>query len=340
MTSASFLIVGAGAMGLVNGYYLHLGGSEVTFLVRRGKKAASAPPALLYCYDDGELKNFDGYRVEDDVTALADDHFDYIIFTLDYALCVGEEGTALLKTLGQMFAGTKTILVMGGVGIGLRDHLVRTTGLPEERIINGVLGLLSHQPSADLPVHPPTDAAMLEKSRMAYRDLRGVSLVLDDMFPDTANTLSEIYGRSGKSGCAIIERSQLAVMTNSAFPMFAAAEIAGWPSIKELAEQDELWSLSCAARREVASLPEFGMSDEIIAQTMSDEALTKAQIQTEDACLPLDYQAFNRFHHGGKVSAQDLEVMRNCAEAGKRLGRPMSALTEIIERLEQIRAAG
>lgn len=339
LTKPSFLIVGAGSMGLVNGYYLHLGGSDVTFLVRRGKAAASAAPSLLYCYDDGELKSFDGYRVKDDVAALAGESFDYAIVTLDYALCVSDDGVALLRALGQAFAATRTIVVIGGVGIGLREHFIDTTGLPEERIINGCLGLLSHQPSANLPVHPPTDPVALAKSRMAYRHLRGISLVLDDMFPETANELSEIYGRSGKSGCAIIEKAQLAVMTNSAFPVLAAAEIAGWSSMRELAAQDELWSLSCEARREVAALPEFGMDDATIAQTMSDEALADAQIQTEQICLPLDYQAFNHFHHGGKVSAQDLEVMRNCARAGERHGRPMSALNEIIERLEQTRAA-
>ena len=173
---------------------------------------------------------------------------------------------------------------------------------------------------------------------MAFRDLRGVSLVLDDMFPETAKTLTEIYGRSGRSGCAIIEKAQLAVMTNSAFPVLAAAEIAGWISMRELTTQDELWSLSCEARREVAALPEFGMDNATITQTMSDEALAKAQIQTEETCLPLDYQAFNRFHHGDKVSAQDLEVMRNCAKAGEHHGHPMSALNEIIERLKQTRA--
>lgn len=326
-------------MGLVNGYYLHLGGAEVTFLVRPGKKAASAPPALLYCYDDGELKTFDGYGLEDDVADLAGKAFDYAIVTLDFALCVSADGIALLKALGRMFADTNTVVVIGGVGIGLREHFIRTTGLPEERIVNGCLALLSHQPSANLPVHAPTDPATLASSRMAYRHLSGISFVVDDMFPDAAAKLAEIYGRSGMSSCAVIARSQLAVMTNSAFPVLAAAEIAGWISMKELTEQGDLWTLSCEARREVASLPEFGMADDVIAQTMSDEALAVAQIQTEQACLPLDYQAFNQFHHGGKVSAQDLEVMRNCARAGELLGRPMAALNTIIGRLEQVRAA-
>lgn len=339
MTTPSFLIVGAGSMGLVNGYYLQLGGADVTFLVRPGKKAASAPPALLYCYDDGELKSFDGYRVEDDVAALAGRHFDYAIVTLDFALCVSEEGTALLAALGRLFAETQTVVVIGGVGIGLREHYVHTTGLPEGRILNGCLGLLSHQPEADLPLHAPTDPAALGRSRMAFRHLRGISLVLDDMWPQTAQALADIYDRSGKSGCAIIGRAQLAVMTNSAFPVLAAAEIAGWVSMKELTGHEELWSLSCEARREVASLEEFGMDEETIARTMSNEALAEAQIETEQLCLPLDYQAFNRFHHGGKVSAQDLEVMRNCARAGARQDRPMTALNRIIDQLERIRAA-
>ncbi len=337
MGRVSVLIVGAGAMGLVNGYYLQLGGAEVTFLVRPGKKMAGTAPTLLYCYDDGALKTFDGYRVEDDMAALGDVLFDYALVTLDHALCVSDEGSALLKTLGKMFANTKTVLVTGGVGIGLREHIIMTTGLPEERIINGGLTVLCHQSSADLPVNSPTDAALLKKSRVAYRHLSRVSLVLDDMFPQTANAIAELYNRSGESSCAVIDKALFAVRTNSAFPMLAAGEIAGWPGIRELMGQGELWALSCEAQREVASLPQFGMGDAAVARLMSNEALGEAHLQTEQACLPLNYQQFNRFHHGGKVSGQNLLVMRKCAEAGKQAGRQMSALSEIIERLLQVR---
>ncbi|MET0547440.1 MAG: 2-dehydropantoate 2-reductase N-terminal domain-containing protein [Caulobacterales bacterium] len=339
MTQESVLIVGAGAMGLINGYYLQQGGAKITFLVRPGKKAQSAPPAILYNYGSGELERFESYRVEDNLAALAGETFDYAIVTFDHAIAMSEDGTALLKALGKAFADKNTVIIMGGVGLGLREHFIQTTGLPESRILNGVLGLLSHQSSADLPLHAPTDAAKLKQSRMAYKHLNENSFMLDNMFPEVAQKFADLYTRSGKSGCAIIDKVQFAVMNNTAFPVLAAQEIAGWANIAELTAQKDLWALSCRAAREAAGLPELGMGDAIAEQAMSDETLAATYLGVEAASLPLDFAAFNRFHHGGKVAEQDLEIMKKCAAAGERGGRPMSALKEIIARLEALRAA-
>jgi hypothetical protein len=50
--------------------------------------------------------------------------------------------------------------------------------------------------------------------------------------------------------------------------------------------------------------------------------------------LPLDYQAFNRFHHGGKVRAQDVEILHDCLAEGRSTGHAMPALEDLLERLE------
>ena len=339
MTQKSVLIVGAGSMGLVIGYYLQRGGTKVTFLVRPGKKQQSKAPSVLYCYDDGTLKYLNDYDVEDDVAALADKSFDYAIVTFDHAIAESEEGTALLRALGKILADKETILITGGVGLGLREHFLRTTGLPEERILNGILGLLSHQTTADLPINPPTDAKLLKSASMAYRHLGPTSMFVDSTFPEAAATFAEIYNRNQESTCDIMDKTQFAVLTSSAFPMLAAAEVAGWCPIAELVAQTELWALSCDAQREIAALPEFGPGNDAIVETMTNEAAAGIHVYVEQAAMPLDYQAFNRFHHGGKVSGQDFEIMRKCAVAGQRGGRPMTALSELMRRLEDTRSA-
>jgi len=338
MAGENILIVGAGAMGLVNGYYLQLGGAKVTFLVRPGKKAASAPPAALYNYASNELERFEDYRVVDNFAEIAGETFDYAIVTLDHALAMSEDGTALLRAMGKAFADKNTVVIMGGVGIGLRAHYLKTTGLPENRVLNGCLGLLSHQSTAELPIHAPTDAAKLKQSRMAYKHISADSFILDDTSPEEAKKFAAIYGRSGKSGCAIFDKTQFAVMNNTAFPMLAALEIAGWPNVPGLIAQKDLWALTCRATREAASLPDLGMGSAAVEQAMSDDALSAMHTGIETAVLPLDYAAFNRFHHGHKVADQDLEIMKKCAAAGKKGGRPMTALTEIISKLEKLRA--
>ncbi|MNW66774.1 hypothetical protein D3C74_452760 [compost metagenome] len=42
--------------------------------------------------------------------------------------------------------------------------------------------------------------------------------------------------------------------------------------------------------------------------------------------LPLDYQAFNRFHHGGKVRTQNVKSLENSISEGELQGREMKAL--------------
>src|SRR3546814_4008400 len=47
--------------------------------------------------------------------------------------------------------------------------------------------------------------------------------------------------------------------------------------------------------------------------------------------MPLDYQAFNRFHHGGKVLAQDVEVLEHSLAVGRQKGREMPALAALLD---------
>ena len=54
----------------------------------------------------------------------------------------------------------------------------------------------------------------------------------------------------------------------------------------------------------------------------------------EKQMLPLDFQEFNRYHHGGKVNAQDREHLRACLSRGEAEGKQMLALTELLKRVE------
>lgn len=60
----------------------------------------------------------------------------------------------------------------------------------------------------------------------------------------------------------------------------------------------------------------------------------KIHLKMEQDMLPLDYQAFNRFHHGGKVKAQDVESIRNSIVEGELHYRQMKALKELLQRVE------
>lgn len=340
VSEPSVLIVGAGAMGMVAGYHLQLGGTRVSFLVRPGRIEAFKAPRQLYCYDDHELKTFDGYRVVDTLAAIADETFDYVILTLDGASSRGSEATAMLASLGSAIAGKKTLLLIGGVGVGLREHVLQTTQLPEPRVLNGALALLAHQVSANLPVHAPTRPELLAQAAIAYRHVNGtLSFVVDSSLP-AAREFVALYNRSSVSRGALMNAALFGIMGNAAFPMLAASEIAGWPKIDALVAQRELWHLSCQAQNEITALAQFGWIGKLVALLMTDTVNAAIQRKVERDAMPLDYQAFNRFHHGGKLRAQDVQVMHHCVAAGERQGKPMTALRTLLDRLDaQQRAA-
>lgn len=340
MNKPSVLIVGAGAMGMVNGYHLSLAGAQVSFLVRPARVDDFKPPQRLYCYDDATLKEFADYRVIGDIAEAGGQAFDYVLVTLDGATARSAEGAKLLCGIGAAIRPTQATLIMGGVGIGLREYYLQTTALPENRVLSGFLGLLSHQTTAVLPLHPPTDAALMAQASIAYHHFPNkISFYIESRYPDVARRFAELYNRCGISRCALMNPTLCHIITNSTFPMLAASEIAGWPKIADLVANKELWQLACRAQNEIIALPQHGWIGKAMRLIMTPGIGASMQRKLERDSLPLDYQSFNRFHHGGKVFAQDVQVMRNCLAEGQRQGRPMPALQQLLAQLAAHQAA-
>lgn len=337
MNTPSVLLIGAGAMGMVAGYHLAQGGTRVSFLVRPGRCAAFAAPQRLYCYDDHQIKLFDHYEVFDQVEALPPQGYDYVISTLDGATARTPEATAMLAALGARMASQASVLVIGGVGVGLREHYLQSTGLPSARVLNGGLALLSHQVSADLPMHPETNPVTLASASIAYHHFPNrLSFLIDAAGAQAAKDFAALYNRNAVSRCALMHPTLYAILTNAAFPMLAASDIAGWPRVTQLVADRALWRLACRAQAEIAALPQHGWIGRLVSWASTPSLCAKLQLKLERASWPLDYQAFNRFHHGGKVKAQDLHVMRNCLALGRQQGRSMPALAELLQRWEAV----
>lgn len=97
------------------------------------------------------------------------------------------------------------------------------------------------------------------------------------------------------------------------------------------------WILAVDAAREVASVDEYGPAGQATAAQLSGESLTHLLTAYEEKALPLDLNAFNAMHHGGKVAQQDLELLRDHVAAGERQGKPMVALKLLIAELTAFR---
>ena len=330
------MIMGAGAMGLITGYHLHLAGAEVTFLVRPGRLAEMQSPQMLYCFNDASLKTFTQYRAVASVAEIDCAAQDYIIVTLDGAVSRGAEASATLRVIGAAIRNSATRLMIGGVGVGLREHYLNTTGLPPQRVLNSVLGLLSYQVArAEMPLIAPTRADVIGNAYMAYVQFPNqVGFAVDNSYPQAAKEFAELYNRCGVSRCTVMNKTVFDLLGNLPFAMFAVSDIAGWPSLDVLAANKELWSLNCKAQAEVMGLKRYGWIGKLMRLVMSEKMHLKLWQKVAKDSLPMDFQAFNRFHHGGKVQPQDIEIMQNCVAIGEREGSAMSALKEVLARLD------
>ncbi|MGQ0530036.1 MAG: hypothetical protein ACT4PG_09525 [Panacagrimonas sp.] len=142
------------------------------------------------------IKRFD--RVE----AVAQQSVDYVISTLDGATARSAEAAVMLAALGRRIAAQDSILVIGGVGVGLREHYLHSTGLPSARVLNGGLALLSHQVTAKLPPHPATNAAALASASFAYHHFPNrLSFLLDTTDAGAARRFAALYNRNRVSRC-------------------------------------------------------------------------------------------------------------------------------------------
>ena len=339
--SANILIVGAGAMGIITGFILDRAGASVTFLIRPNRKEGLSRPQVLYCYDDVSLKHFSGYGVITDPAEIARDAYDFVILTIDGTALRSPEGEWLVRAIGDAARGTKTKVLIGTIGINLRPGFLRLSGLAQDQVFNGGLYILVYQADrVSLPVHPPTDPELLARANFAYRHAAEAGIFVDDSALLAANRFAEIWNASGMTRCVVLGEQEYSARVPAVFPMFAACDIMGWPSAAVLATDPELWELAAQAVREVQGLGVNGEAGKKAQEVTTAEGLLQVCRQLEEETWPLDLWAFNRFHHGGKVFEQDIQILDDCVALGEAEGQPMSALKELIGRVRAARGHG
>ena len=123
------------------------------------------------------------------------------------------------------------------------------------------------------------------------------------------------------------------MMTKVMFPVFAASEILGWPRAKDLNADPELWALTVRAVQDVQGLDEHGSIGKAAQASLTADSLFKMWTSLENAMLPLDYAEFMKLHHGFKHRSQDIQLLEDCVDIGKRQGSQMKALKQLLVQL-------
>ena len=337
------LIVGAGAGGLVTGYHFALSGVDVTFFVRPSRLEEMArKPKRLYCYEDHEVKLFDDYDTVCDMDEVAARKFDYVLTTLDGFAMHSDEGVALLRDLGNAVRASNPVLGCLGVAEGIEDFIVKHTGFPIDRCLFGSFSLLSHNvPLPGQRFDESIDQEGLAGCVFAYTHLGNgkAGLMLTRTNRNLGKELAELYGRSGVSTCTVMPNLRVADCASYFLsPSFVAFVIEGWPEPEDMFKT-ETWRLAEKATAEIVALPQYGFLGKVVAALGGPlNLLAKMWEGTSKAALPLDFHAFNRFHHGGKVMAQDIGISRDILSREEGRGRKLPMLRSLIERLDQVGA--
>lgn len=335
------LIVGAGAGGLVTGYHLALSGAEVTFFVRPGRFAEmTTKPQRLYCYEDNEVRLFSDYGTLCDMNAVGADRFDYVVTTLDGAAMQSEEGRGLLQALGKAIQSSEAVLVCLGAARNVERLVVAETGLPRERCLFGSFSFLSHNvPLPDQRFDARIDKAALAECAYAYTHLGKNKNGLVLFRPNRKRGLqfAKIYGRSGISTCAVMPNLRIVdCLTYFLAPSFVAFDIEGWPEPDDIYET-ESWQLAEKAMLEIFALPQHGVLGKCVAVLARPFNMLTTMYKGMNAdASPLDFHAFNKFHHGGKVLQQDIMMARQTLEYEEGRGKKMPTLRALLARLDEV----
>ena len=335
MANDKVVIVGAGAMGVVTADHLKRAGAEVVFLVRPSRRETIPASYSLYSYDDGSLHELSGYSVISDPSELGGASPSFVILTLAGSSLVDDAGRALLASIGRVIRDAATILIVGSIGIGLREAAVEASGLPDDRVVGGSLAMLAHATKGvDLPLHPPTDPAKLAQADFAYRHVGETGFRLDDRNPAASARFVELYDRNGRAKCATASIEAFAQMTTDIFPVFVAAELAGWPNAEGLIADAELWPLAVDGVRAIRGLKAHGEAGRLGAERLTADELATGWRAVEKLALPLDFAAFNAYHHGQKIKDADVLLLKSVVAQGEKEGRSMRPVIELLHRLE------
>ncbi|CAI7643748.1 unnamed protein product [Penicillium bialowiezense] len=328
------LIVGAGAIGIMLGYHLSLAGADLTYLVRPHHAERLSHPQILYSYQGVTSIEFKGYNFITDPAQIGTSDYDYLLVTPDAATLMAPQGAALVKTIGEIFKGRHAKILLAGTFHNFKSWFAEASGLPENRLACIIVPIAIHETKVELKTHGYVDKEQFHKADYAFARLNpDITLQIEDE-PKFADFVS-LYNTCGVGHCITSPAAQMAAHLLPIFSLLVPMELLGWPSMKDLDRNSELWRLGTAAVKELRGLSLYGEAGRQAADATNEDSLVKDFSSMEQTALPLDQADFNRYHHGGKVSKQDQDHVRVCVEYAIADGRPLTAAPELLRRLEE-----
>ena len=306
---ANVLIIGAGAVGQVYGYYLSQGGAEVSFFVREKYVTDLAKDCLLH-----ELRllrrpltrRWNKYEALCQVKEVAAQSWDQVWLAVPSTALRRDDIYEVLAATGQ------ALIVM--LQPDLQDRAQLTEHLPKRVVVQGMINMISFQ--SPLPGSTQPDGGIAYLVPPGYQPLTG------EQAPEVVRLL-----RAGRMRARVVPNVAVQAAFGSAvgINLVAVLELADW-RFKKL--KGALMKLGCEAACEAVAVVKFELGIGSQADKLARPWLMRLLLKGGDILLPFDFEAYLH-HHFAKVGAQTRLMMDTWLVLAQKHGSKAKALAEL-----------
>ena len=310
----NILMVGAGAVGQVYGRHLALGGARVTFLIRPKYRADLKDGMRLYPLNAGGQNtkpvHFTDFRLMTTDEDLESESWDQVW------LCVSSSAlrkgwlASLLKRVGKA-----TVVALQ---TGLKDRSLFLAHIPKERLVNGLITLISYP--TPLPEEPASDRG----SGMAY----WVAPLSSQPFSGHKAQRDQVIRALNLGGMKAKMHPDVAKL--SAFPaailmsLMMSLEGAGW-SFSAFASGSRLSEAVVVVKEALVIAAHHYQCPPPWWRRLISPGLIRLALALAPRIIPLPVEPYLQFHFS-KVGDQTRLYIDTYLEKGRSLGLPTEAM--------------
>jgi len=323
-TPDNILLVGAGAVGQAYGRHLQLGGARVTFLVKPKYAAEARAGFTVYPLNTKagkrrEPTRFEGFEVIEDAAEAAGRAWGQVWLCLSATALRGAWFDTLVGAIGDATLVSLTP--------GLEDHAYVTERYPEERVVSGMINMVSYQAPLATETVPEPGVAYWFPSKSPFSGptdarVRGVVAALR-RGGCPAKRVKDA-GRTANFGSAVL------------MPLLVGLEASSW-SFRELRRGPHLKVSLRAAREALRVVASYREERRPLYHPFIRPTLIRLLTLLAPKVMPLDVETYFAYHFT-KVGDQTAFMLDRYATVGAERGLETAALSECHDLLEAARA--
>ena len=313
----SICIVGAGAVGLVYAQYLRRAGADVTLLIKPQHADKCRKGFALHKLRWGgrcETEQINDLALTTSAEEIAEGRFDQIFITVASDSMRADWLGVLLRA-----SGDATIVILQP---DLTDRTLVLEHIPQERLVQGLIGFLSFQ--SPLPGAPQLPAGI------AYSLLPGMASSFDGARASEVVSLLRRGGFGARQTKDLVGTS--AERSATTVPLIAVLEAAGW-SIANFVRGPWLPGSIASSKEALAVVAQHQERRPAIVRHLLHPWPVRAALTLAPHAAPFPLEAYLSFHFT-KVGPQTRLMLETYAALADKAQLPNSALRELRSALE------